>query len=282
MQLRIGSPWRVPVLALFGVVSAAPGWWLESRFERAPTDGFVRTATHVPSLLAGPARVYDRCRAWLRLRFVALPRPLHAHNCAALLRLLPERRAGQVDDLKPGTRGLYHTVAAGVVAWSLADIDILDEVGLNDWTVARSAAEVAPLPFELAALTGAIAAVDLDADGRLREDELARLVPLVPLDSTGVLLPPTTWAELLCALADADGDGLDADEFAAAVQELRDPRHMAHERRPPPGYLAAMRANVLLRKGRFVLDPGVPPLQPAEILEIESMFRSSVRGKEWP
>ena len=56
-------------------------------------------------------------------------------------------------------------------------------------------------------------------------------------------------------------------------------RHMAHERRPPPGYLAAMRANVLLRKGRFVLDPGVPPLQPAEILEIESMFRSSVRGK---
>jgi hypothetical protein len=278
-ELRIGSPWRVPMLALLGLLAAAPGWWLEARFERAPGDGFVRTANQVPSILVAPARVYDRCRAWLRLRFVALPRSLHAHNCEALRRLLPERRPGQVDGLQSGVRGLYHTVAAGVVAWGLPDVDIVDEVGLNDWTVARSAVGPTPLPFDPVAIAGAFAAVDIDADGRLREAELARLVPMVNLDLTGVLLPPTTWAELLCALVDGDGDGLDADEFAAAVDALRDPRHMAHERRPPPGYLDAMRANVRLRGGRFEIDPGVPPLQAGEIVEIESRFRSAVLGK---
>jgi hypothetical protein len=42
----------------------------------------------------------------LRLRFVALPRPMHAHACARLRELLPDRRPGQVAGREPGRRAV--------------------------------------------------------------------------------------------------------------------------------------------------------------------------------
>jgi hypothetical protein len=171
-------------------------------------------------------------------------------------------------------------VAAGVVAWGLADVDIVDEVGLNDWVVARSDAVAPPIPFATSALTLVFAAFDGDRDGGLDAAEIAALAPVVQLDQTGVLLPPATWASLLLALCDGDrSGGLDRAEFATAVALLRDPRHMAHERVPPAGYVEALRPNVRLRDGRFAVDPAVPELTDQELRAVEADFRARAAGR---
>jgi arabinofuranosyltransferase len=271
---------RSGLLAALAALATVPGWWLEVRFERAPTDGFVRVAAELPPAVAPWVASYDRCRAWLRLRFVALPRPMHAHACARLRELLPDRRPGQVAGREPGRRAVYGTVAAGVVAWGLADVDIVDEVGLNDWVVARSDAVAPPIPFATSALTLVFAAFDGDRDGGLDAAEIAALAPVVQLDQTGVLLPPATWASLLLALCDGDrSGGLDRAEFATAVALLRDPRHMAHERVPPAGYVEALRPNVRLRDGRFAVDPAVPELTDQELRAVEADFRARAAGR---
>ncbi|MCA8964847.1 MAG: hypothetical protein KDC48_08165 [Planctomycetes bacterium] len=273
--------WRtrtaLPLLAVFAVLANGFGWWFERKIEGREKDGFVRASTRLPAPLAGWFSTYDRCRAWLRLHYVALPRGLHAVTSRDLLRLLPERRAGQVAGLGRGERGVYRTVAAGVVSWALADIAIIDAVGLNDWIVARHPGEPPTAPFDPQLLLPAFDTLDGDRDGRLGGAEIARFAPLANLDATGVLVSPACWAELLLALCDRNGDGLDRAEFAAAIVALQDQRHMAHERTPPPGYLQALRPNVALIDGAFRADPAIAPLTDAEVVAIERRFRDQVR-----
>ncbi len=281
--LVVGIGWRprtaLPLLLVFAGLANAPGWWFEARFAERPMDGFVRASTALPAPFAGWFPLYDRCRAWLRLHYVALPRALHANTCARLRLLLRERRAGQVEGLAPGQRGVYRTVAAGVVGWALPDVAIVDAVGLNDWVVARHRTSTPAVPFDAALLRPAFEVFDGDADGRLGGAEIERLAPLANLDATGVLVSPACWADLLLALCDHDGDGLDGREFEAAIAELQDQRHMAHERYPPPGYVEALRPNVELRDGGFRVVPGVVPLTEAEVREVEARFRAMVSGR---
>ena len=266
----------LPLLAAFTAFANGFGWWFEGKLVGREKDGFVRASTRLPAPLGGWLTTYDRCRAWLRLHYVALPRGLHAVTCAELLQLLPERRAGQVAGLPPGQRAVYRTVAAGVVSWSLADVTIVDAVGLNDWFVARHRGAPAATPFDPALLRPAFNSLDTNADGRLDGLEIIRLAPIANLDATGVLVSPRGWAELLLGLCDTGRDGLDQDEFAAAIAALQDQRHMAHERTPPPGYVEALRPNVELVDGAFRALPGVAPLTDAEIVAVERRFRDEV------
>ncbi len=269
--------WRprttLPLLSAFVVFANGFGWWFERKLEGREQDGFVRASTRLPAPLAGWFISYDRCRAWLRLHYVALPRGLHAVTCRDLQRLLPERRPGQVAGLGPDERGVYRTVAAGVVGWALADVAIIDAVGLNDWFVARHRVEPAPSPFDPNLLQPAFTTFDSNGDDRLGGAEIAHFAPLAKLDATGVLVSPAGWAELLLALCDRNQDGLDRAEFAAAIGELQDQRHMAHERTPPPGYLQALRPNVELVDGAFRAVAGVAPLSDDEVRAIEARFR---------
>lgn len=266
-------------LLAFAAVGNSVGWWQEIKLQGREQDGFVRMATRLPAPLGPWLGGYDRCRAWLRLHFVALPRGLHARSCERLLELLPERRNGWVQGLSPGQRGVYRTVAAGVVGWSLADVDVIDAVGLNDWFVARHRAAPPPAPFDAAGLRPTFTAFDADGDGRLGGMEIIQLAPLANFDGTGVLASPAGWAELLLALCDGDGDGLSIDEFEVAIRELQDQRHMAHERTPPPGYIEAMRINVVFGDDRFAVLPEIAPLSDAEVVQIEARFRRLVVGR---
>ncbi|MFO1077495.1 MAG: hypothetical protein U1E73_07190 [Planctomycetota bacterium] len=274
---------RVPALASALLLAAygAAGNWFGHCYEHAlagrDTDGFARVRDVGPAWLLPGARAWERDRAWLRLHYVALPRGLHAATCEGLLALLPERRPGQVTGSAPGQRLVFRTVAAGVVSWALPDVDIVDAVGLNDWVVARNTTPPAPLPIPDAALDAAFALFDADHDARLDAAEIGALAGRLDLSThTGVLVSARAWADLLLALADTDGDdALARAEFAAAVAELRDTRHMAHERTPPAGYVEALRPNVVQRpEGGFAVVPGVPPLGDAEVERVERQFRA--------
>lgn len=272
------SRWLGPaLLASLGVLGNTFGWCHERALAGREKDGFVRADAIVGPWLAPLLAGRDRDRAWLRLHYVALPRALHAETCADLLALLPERRPGQVEGLD-GRRGVYRTVAAGVVGWALPDVAIVDAVGLNDWVVARHPARPEPIALDPAAVEGAFALFDADRSGRLDAAEIGAFAERLELSrATGVVVSRACWVDLLLALGDDDGDGgLGAREFGAAVEELRDPRHMAHERMPPPGYVEALRPNVVLEGGRFVAVEGVEPLTDPEVVAVEREFRRRV------
>lgn len=269
------------LLALLGGLLLACngfGWAHELALRGREKDGFVRLSTGLAAPIAALLRPWERHHAWLRLRYVALPRALHAVTCAELVASLPARQSGLVVGLEPGQRGIYRTVAAGVVGWTLADVDILDAVGLNDWVVARSGATVPAVPFDAAQLAALFPVLDRDGDARLGEAEIRAAAEQFGFGGFGVPVSPGAWADLLLAICDRDGDGLDAAEFAAAVQELQNRRHMAHERVPPEGYEAALRPNVRFDGVRFVADPEVVPLGDEEVREVERRFRVGVGG----
>ena len=275
---RRWSRWAAAgLLLLFVAAGNSFGWWYESALDGREKDGFVRASTALPSWFVPWSRSWDRHRAWLRLHYVALPRGLHAATCDDLVELLPERRAGQVEGLA-GRRGIYRTVAAGVVGWSLADVAIVDAVGLNDWVVARNPSPPASLTIAPEALAGAFTLFDADHNGRLDAAEIGVLASGLDLGNvTGVLISRAAWGELLLALSDEDGDGLDQGEFGAASEQLRDARHMAHERTPPAGYIEALRPNVVLDGDRFLAARGVKPLTDDEVVEVEREYRARVR-----
>ena len=253
------------------------GWCYEHNLRGREKDGFVRAAAVLPQPLARLCRPWERWQAWLRLRYVALPRPLHDVTCRDLLASLPERGPGHVEGLPAGVRGVYHTVAAGVVGWALADVAIVDTVGLNDWVVARSRAREPAANFDFAMLQALFPAADRDGDRRLGAAEIEALAQQFDFGALGVPVSPKAWADLLLALCDGDGDGLDAVEFAAAAAELGNRRHMAHERRPPPGYEAALRANVRFDGRRFAARADVAPLSDDEVRAVEQRFAAEVR-----
>jgi arabinofuranosyltransferase len=269
--------WSLVALVVLAIAGNTFGWCYERALRGREKDGFVPASAVLPAPLAGCFVGWDRCQAWLRLRYVALPRPLHAATCRDLLQLLPERRPGLVQGLSPGARGVYRTVAAGVVGWALADVAIVDAVGLNDWVVARHRGEPPGAPFDLLAQGDLFPRCDTDGSGRLEAREIASAAAQWPLSAaTGVVVSAATWADLLLAICDRDDDGLDPDEFAGALAEIGNRRHMAHERTPPPGYIEALRPNVELRDGRFVAVAGVPPLTDDEVMAVEAKFRALV------
>lgn len=267
-------------LVVFAIAANSFGWWYDHALRGREQDGFVRASAALPAPLGNLFTSWDRHQAWLRLRYVALPRGLHAVTCRDLLTMLPERRPGQVQGLAGGQRGVYRTVAAGVVSWSLADVAIVDAVGLNDWVVARHVTPPALPPLDAGALRGLLSQLDGDGDGRLSAGEIAAAAATFRFSAqSGVLVRDAAWSELLLAICDRDGNGLDAVEFEAAIGELGNQRHMAHERTPPAGYIEALRPNVVLDGGRFRWVPGVAPLTDAEIVAVEQEYRAKVRRR---
>lgn len=273
-SLRIPAKLTVVGLVLLGVVGNVPGWWLESQLVGREMEGFARTATRAPGWLRPVLVPYDRHQAWLHLHSVGFRRATHAKLIGNALHELPERRPGLIAGSTPGQRLVYRADAIGVVGWALCDVAILDGHGLCDWVIARTRLDdVAGV--DPAAVRAAFVSLDADGDGRLRTPELEASAHM--LASIGPGLQPATWAELMLSLGDVDGDdALDKDEVANAVDQVVPPRHMAHERAPPEGYMDAFRPNVGDIDGRKQVLPDVVPLTDAEIRAVEQRFRAAV------
>lgn len=272
----IRNGWLVTLLLAVAGLGDSLGWWYEAALRGREKDGFVRATELLPGPIAALCGPWERHQAWLRLRYVALPRCLHDVTCRDLLVALPPRGAGHVQGLPAGARGVYRTVAAGVVGWTLADVAVLDAVGLNDWVVARSREREPAVAFEPQLLRQLFPQFDADGDGRLGAEEIAALAARFDFGALGVPVSPVAWADLLLAICDHNGDGLDAAEFAAAVTELGNRRHMAHERTPPPGYVEALRPNVAFDGVRFAAVPNVMPLSDDEVRQTEKRFAELV------
>lgn len=275
LDLWPSAPAATGIAALFGVCSAVPGWWIERQFVGRELEGYVRTAPRLPAPLRPLVRSYDRYQAWLLVHSVGFRRPLHAVSCALQRQSLPRRAPGQVLGAVPGQRLVLRADAIGVLSWALPDVAILDGHGLCDAVIARYRPPVVAANVELGQLEAALPAFDLDRDGRLDARELAGAAHL--LVAIGPQVPAAVWAELLLALGDDDGDELlSAAELLSAVRQLLPPRQMAHEREPPPGYIEALRPNVLTAGGVRRVDPDVVPLTDDELRAVEQRFRALV------
>ena len=221
---------------------------------------------------------YDRCSAWLHLHSVAFRRPVHAFFCGAARAELPNRGPGQIAGSQPGQRLIYRADAVGVISWALSDVAILDGHGLNDWVIARNKQPVPVSTFDFAAMRAAFPLFDADHDQRLDAKEIASVADRGLLNGVGPALHSVVWAELLLSLGDRDDDqALTRDELAEAIAAILPPRHMAHERAPPDGYIEALRPNVMVVDGQYRVQPGVVPLTDEEVRATEQRFRTLVR-----
>ncbi len=274
--LRLPAWLAGATLVTFVVVGNAPGWWLERQLRGHEAEGFVRVVGRAPELLRPLTAIYDRHQAWLLLHSVGHRRALHAVSCARARQDLPDRATGQIVGSAPGQRLVWRADAIGVVGWALPDIAILDGHGLCDWVIARTRKPPAAATLTPTMLRAAFPTLDADGDGHLAAAELAAGAPM--LVSVGPQLPASTWVDLMLSLGDTGGDDrLTVDELITAVLSILPPRQMAHEREPPPGYIEALRPNVVVEAGQRRVDPSVVPLDDDEVRAVEQRFRAQVQ-----
>lgn len=277
-QLRMPRGLLLAGLGALAVVAAVPGWVIERALVGREADGFVRAVDQVPSAMRPLLAEYDRCSAWLHLHSVAFRRPVHAFFCGAARAELPNRGPGQVAGSQPGQRLIYRADAVGVISWALSDVAILDGHGLNDWVIARNKQPVPVSTFDFAAMRAAFPLFDADHDQRLDGKELAAVAQRGFLNSIGPALQVAVWVELLLSLGDRSDDGaLTNDELAEAIAAILPPRHMAHERAPPAGYIEAFRPNVTDVGGPRRVLPDLVPLTDDEVRAVEQRYRELVR-----
>jgi arabinofuranosyltransferase len=277
-NLRLPRGLLLAGLGTFAVVADTPGWVIERALVGREADGFVRVADLVPAALRPLVAEYDRCSAWLHLHSVAFRRPVHALFCGLARAQLPQRAAGQIQGAQPGQRLVYRADAVGVVSWALSDVAILDGHGLSDWVIARNKVPLPVSTFDFGAMREAFPVFDGDHDQRLDAKEIASVADRGLLNGVGPALHSVVWAELLLSLGDRDDDqALTRDELAEAIAAILPPRHMAHERAPPDGYIEALRPNVMVVDGQYRVQPDVVPLTDEEVRATEQRFRALVR-----
>ena len=260
-------------LALAGGV----GWWhWVVSADREPVRNGVKAVTpYAPAVLRPLARWFDEQQLWLFVRYIGLRCHHHAQALALYERAFDGRRpiATAAEPFPALATG-----AVGLPGWYLPDCAILDEFGLNDWVIARAPSRLRA-PHAPAALRAAVLAADEGGDGWLAVPELRRAAAAAfgtdPASAAGDFLL-RFWVEA-CAVERTDAVTLAQAMELLAVLDA--PRRMAHERTPPPGYVAAFDPNVTLGDG-VVVRPRAEPLTAARIRAIEAEWRAKVERGE--
>jgi arabinofuranosyltransferase len=279
MVARLGNGARLPIataaaLALAGGV----GWWHYAvTSDPEPVQNGVKPVTpHVPELVKPLARWFDRQQLWLFARYVGLRSQHHATVLAIYAHNSPPAR-GSV-----AAQGEYPVLATGAVglpSWLLADCAIIDEYGLNDWVIARWRATLRPLVSE-ERLRAAVAAADADADGFLDLLDLRRAYAAAfdtpEGDATGDFL----LRFVIAVHEDSRPGAMTRDEAVSCGAIFDAPRRMAHERVPPPGYVAAFDPNVTVVGGVVNVRPRTVPLTSERIRAIETEWRGRIEREE--
>jgi hypothetical protein len=160
-------------------------------------------------------------------------------------------------------------MSVGCLGWRLPDTSVIDELGLNDWVVARTPV-APPDPESLRApLRAAFDAADTDRSGWLDEAELRSAIAATVAPGLGEEV-----ARSVIAVAPARHPGrLEPDEFEDLASSFVLVRKMAHERRPPPGYVDGFRPNVRLEAGGASLIPRAVPVTAETIRRHEADWR---------
>lgn len=263
------------LLAWFVVASWTP--WLHLWMSRDTDPRTVhRFAPEAPAWLRPVVREYDRWQAWLRLRHVGQRRAQHAAVQQTLAQLFPEREIGAA--LGPDGFPVREVLTAGVPGWRLPNVFVIDQLGLNDWVVARTpppAPARVPPRADVAAL---FPTFDVDGDGWLGRDELERcLVRLQPYLADDAEQQRLLSGLLLMVHARERDDALGPAEFTEVPESFLNVRGMAHERVAPPGYVESFRPNVQVAAGRAWVVERAEPLTAEEIRAVEARWREWVR-----
>ncbi len=269
--LRAGSAaGLVLLLWLAGGVGWLQAWAMR---DMAP-HGFRAVADVVPAPCAGLFRWYDRQQVWLRVRLICI-------RCREHARILETMAAGA------GTRCTLATPqepfpvialsSVGYLGWILRDTGVIDQLGLNDWVVARTQAppvDPAPMRNWLAANFDAL---DLDHSGDLDPAELrSAFLHLASGNAQG-----DDMARALTAGAPSrPGGRLDRQDFVGLADSLLVVRKMAHDRRPPDGYVDALQPNVEWTGGVAKVRPRPVPLSEAAIRAHEQHWWDVVRRRD--
>ena len=275
MGVQLWRSWAATAVALLALGAAASVSWYQlavTEFRTPPR--YDPMAPHMPSLLRPVARWYDRQRMWMQMHMVGI-RFLHGIPFEASAQLFPERkrRANASDDDVPvlGAR------AVGWVGWVLPDVAVIDELGLNDWVIARGAAHCAgDALFPKVARDRFRELADGDRDGCASHGELASACTTV----LGVTADDATgFADaLLVLLAEEQEHQLTQVELAAIEPFFAELRLMAHSRAAPPDYLAAFDPNVTIAGRDVAIRVRSKPLRAADVRAIEAAWRERVRS----
>ena len=224
-------------------------------------------ADQVPAPLHWLARWHDRQMAWLKPQVLCGRPRVHALWLEEARARLPLRQRTTFD---AADVPVMRERGVGLPGWTLPDVAVLDEHGLNDWVVARSPKGGAQsFPVSGAQLEAVFASLPVDADGRYaRADMTAALAALAdPRLARGLV------DFLLLQLAPPGAATLAPSELAGLDGLLQGLRFMAHERLPPAGYLEDFAPNVQVQRGEVSVTPRQQPLSAERIRALEAAWR---------
>lgn len=241
-----------------------------------PTGGMTPLATKLPAMLQPLWRWHDAQQLILHLHFVCLRANQHRLALETFFQRYPERGKYATDDDVP----VLIEGVVGVCGWTLRDVAIVDELGLNDWVVARTRGldwQTAP---EFANIQRVMHGADVDGNGLWTRDELRGWVKtLFPAATDDVSrAEPVLDAGFLLFAREHD-DAMTRPEIDAFVQALFGRGAMAHERHPPPGYTEAFEPNVAVTPTGVTITPRQHPLKP-RLREIETEWRAKYERGE--
>jgi arabinofuranosyltransferase len=268
---------RLPRGAMRGVVAVGMalvtnlGWAHWALTRDVATVGFVALADRMPAPLQPLFREYDRIQAWLRLRLVGLRCEQHAEFAERMRELYPPRGThGPFPDGVP----VHAAWAIGIAGWSMPDIAIVDQYGLCDRVVAHTPVPARRAPPGPRTLRCMFRVADRNGDQRLDFDELHAVVrrhlPIPSIDA------PEFVARVLLALGRGAEPHLDPAQFLAVWQRFGDGRCIAHERRPPPGYVDAFAPNIEVEHGSLFVLRRSRVLRPDDVRAVESAWWAKV------
>jgi arabinofuranosyltransferase len=275
----------LPLLACGGLALAGGVGWLHlALVPPAQPPHYVSFASCLPAWARPLVREYDRHQLWLQLQFVGMRCAWHAAALATNARLYhrdgeaapdlwkPWRTPVDVDDLP-----VIRSPVVGLVAWKLPDVHVIDQLGLCDRVAARTPLLAWSAPIPPAAVPLVRAAADGDGDGFCTVDELAAAFRSGAGLAHGV---DALLAQHMVMLFARERDGgltlAEADRMAPFFAGYR---WMAHERRAPEEYLAALDANVTLENFTAVVRPRATPLTVARVRAIEAEWWARVRER---
>ena len=216
---------------------------------------------------------FDRHQVWLQLQYNCARCNAHQQALDFIRDQMPsrERLAVASDDIP-----VVAVLSVGYVGWVMPDCAVIDVLGLNDWVIARNPTDqwaASWLSRDL--LAASLGASDPDGDGKSTRAELITgLIEQLscPEDRAAML------AGILLMLCDEEpDDALVASEREAVLQFFDQLRWMAHERRPPPGYVEAFEPNVVVSERRLVIEPREQPLTAERVRSIELEWRQRMR-----
>jgi hypothetical protein len=275
-RIRRG-PWLpTGTMVLLGVASSVAWVHLAVTPPRAYPD-YSAFGDHLPAWLRPFVREFDRRSAWLQMHFCFRTGELVIW-VERQRQVLPARARMQTD---PNDIPIVKTIAVGYVGWVLPDIAVLDELGLNDWVAARTPTTEWYLPFlPRAVLEQAIDRADLDHDGVLTRAELQNTFAAISGGASEVARGFVDRLFLLFA-GDLD-DGLSPREVADMRRFFAELRFIAHERRAPGEYVAALDPNVTIVDRAVVVRPRTRPLTAERLRGIEAEWRQRLGAAQRP